>query len=144
MEERWLPDVGKKVGNAWLFRMNKGQMTSPGLFLKKKPDFDRVKQYGKRLTTPLFNLLSFQTHSPYSRIGIVVSKRLGKAVVRNRAKRLFRELVRNSHNVLIPGVDLIVFPRVEALSSTYAALLASWNTTLKEKSLTTLHAPHHP
>ena len=74
----------------------------------------------------------------------MVSKRLGKAVVRNRAKRLFRELVRSSHTVLIPGVDLIVFPRAEALSSPYAALLASWNTTLKEQSLTTLHARHRP
>ena len=124
--------------------MNKGQKTSPGLFLKKKPDFDRVKQYGKRLSTPLFNLLSFQTHSAYSRIGIVVSKRLGKAVVRNRAKRLFRDLGRGSHGSLITGVDLIVFPRTQALSSKYTTLSASWDAALKEMSLTTVHALHHP
>ena len=122
--------------------MNKGHTTSPGLFLKKKTDFDRVKQYGKRLNTPLFNLLSFQSQSPYSRIGIVVTKRLGKAVVRNRAKRRFRELARSSHQFLIPGIDLIVFPRTAALSSKYADLSTSWHTTLKEKFLTNIDAPY--
>lgn len=70
-----------------------------------------------------------------SRIGIVVGKRLGKAVLRNRAKRVFRELARVVRPRLVPGRDLLIFPRREALTVTHQELRGSWLSVLDREKL---------
>jgi len=45
----------------------------------------------------------------YSRLGLVVSKQVGGAVERNRAKRLIREAV--NIRALVPGWDVVVIAR---------------------------------
>jgi len=48
---------------------------------------------------------------PYMRLGLSVGKKLGKAVVRNRIKRMIREGFRQAENRKLGGLDLIVIPR---------------------------------
>ncbi len=48
---------------------------------------------------------------PHARLGVSVPRRIGKAVVRNRWKRLLREAFRLTRARLPAGVDLIVVPR---------------------------------
>jgi ribonuclease P protein component len=55
-----------------------------------------------------------------SRFGISVSKRVGNAVIRNRVKRLLREILRLSP--LLAGWDLIVIARGPAAESDYHQL----------------------
>ena len=55
-----------------------------------------------------------------SRYGISVSKRVGKAVVRNRVKRLLREILRVIP--LEPGWDIIFIARPAAANANYASL----------------------
>ena len=52
-------------------------------------------------------------------MGIVVSKKVGKAVTRNRVRRRLREIVRRMH---LPPADLIIVARPEAASADYHAL----------------------
>lgn len=45
------------------------------------------------------------------RVGITVSRKIGIAVVRNRAKRLVRESLRRLPEFVPPGVDMVVVVR---------------------------------
>lgn len=114
-------------------------MTRPSedrsFFLKKSGDIERVKQTGRRLPTPLFNLVSCCSDLPHARVGVIAGKRLGGAVARNRAKRLFRELARQVRGRLTPGRDLLVFPRQGALHATPAALREAWLAALERQQL---------
>lgn len=107
----------------------------PPLFLKKKEDFDRVKREGKRITTRFFNVVSYQSGFANTRIGIVVGRRLGNAVVRNRGKRIFRELVRQTYQCLLKGNDIVVFPKQPALKLNHQHLYEAWITTLISQGL---------
>lgn len=113
-------------------------------FLRTSADIERVKKTGRRISTPLFNLLAYPPPGPSSpepgtphdsRIGIVVGKRLGKAVLRNRAKRIFRELARGVRPRLVPGHDLLIFPRRDALSVPHQELKGRWLSLLDREKL---------
>jgi ribonuclease P protein component len=100
------------------------------IFLRASRDIDRVKRHGQRISTTLFNLLAYQMDGAPGRVAIVVGKRFGTAVRRNRAKRMFRALVRQLRQHLVPGVALLVFPKREALSQPPAELRRSWEASL--------------
>ncbi len=104
-------------------------------FLKKSGDIERVKKTGRRLSTPLFNLVSCRSDLPHARVGVIVGKRLGGAVTRNRAKRRFRELARQVRRQLAPGRDLLIFPRHGSLTATHRALEDAWLIALRQQSL---------
>ena len=71
-----------------------------------------------------------------TRVGIVIGKRFGKAVLRNRGKRIFRELVRKTHKFLKQGYDIIVFPKRQALLLSHQVVYETWiNTLTREKLL---------
>ncbi|MGH7205804.1 MAG: ribonuclease P protein component [Nitrospiraceae bacterium] len=105
------------------------------LFLRKSIDIERVKKHGRRFQTTLFNMLSCPSGSPRTRIGIVVGKRFGGAVNRNRAKRVFRELVREVRQQLVAGHELLVFPRREALIVRHRLLQDAWKAALRHEGL---------
>jgi len=56
----------------------------------------------------------------YYRCGLVVGKRVGKAVTRNRVKRWLREIVRQTP--IRPGWDVILIARPEAAKAGFAGL----------------------
>ena len=81
--------------------------------LHLKNDFQDIIQGGKRIQDQ--SLVLWHKPAPDGktdrRLGIVVSKKLGGAVVRNRAKRLLREAFRLNREQLKSGTDYIFSPR---------------------------------
>jgi ribonuclease P protein component len=79
--------------------------------LRDSEQFQRVKKEGRSWSHPLLVLCVLPNDLDYSRFGFSVSKRVGKAVVRNRVKRLLREAVRLRRALIPPGQDLVFIAR---------------------------------
>lgn len=82
--------------------------------LRRSKDFARVRRLGRSAGTSQVALYVMRTRSPDLRIGFSVSKRVGKAVQRNRVKRLMREAVRPHLPALEHGQDLVFIARPAA------------------------------
>ncbi len=106
-----------------------------GIFLRSNRDIQIIKQRGRRISTALFNLLACKMDDAPSRVGIIVGKKFGNAVRRNRAKRIFRELVRQLHPDLVPGRGLLVFPKRDALLQSRDELVQAWRSSLERLHL---------
>ena len=61
-----------------------------------------------------------------NRVGITVSKKLGKAHIRNRVRRRFREIYRLNEEKFQPGWDIVVVARSKAIEADFAKLTAAY------------------
>ena len=57
-----------------------------------------------------------------NRVGITVSKKLGKAHIRNRVRRRFREVYRLNEEMFQPGWDIVVVARSKAVEASFSDL----------------------
>jgi ribonuclease P protein component len=88
------------------------------LRLKTAGDFDYVFDKPSRSASRCFTILARPNQYPYSRLGLVISKRCAKsAVQRNRLKRLIRESFRQNQEILA-GVDVVVLGKTVATTKT--------------------------
>jgi ribonuclease P protein component len=88
--------------------------------LTKRRDFAAVYRKGRALAHPLVVLRLLPNQLPYSRYGFVVSKTVGKAVVRNQVRRRLREGIRTL--LVEPGWDIVVIARPKAAAADFHTL----------------------
>lgn len=75
--------------------------------LRHTADFERLQSEGKRWHHTLAVLIVLPNELSISRFGFRASKRVGRAVDRNYAKRRFREAVRRRMGEVRPGWDCL-------------------------------------
>ena len=74
-------------------------------------DFKKLSRDGKKLNSNYFLILYSHNGLGKSRLGVTVSKRVGRAVARNRVKRLVREHFRHHKAELKDGYDVNVIAK---------------------------------
>lgn len=95
--------------------------------VRKRAEFQRIQTGARRVTTPHFVLL-VQAREPGAapRLGITASRKVGNAVVRNRAKRLIREAFRATRALWPPDVDLVVIVKRPTGDARLDDVVAEW------------------
>ena len=79
--------------------------------LRLRKDFDKVFAEGKVVQNDYLVMLYRKNGLGYSRIGIVVKRRFGKAHDRNKIKRWIREIYRRWKNEFPKGYDYVFLTR---------------------------------
>lgn len=79
------------------------------LRIKKNSEFTKLFKRGKRVFSPTLSLIYFP--SANMSLGIALSKKHGKAVKRNRIKRLLREVFSKNSHVLNKNWSIIILPK---------------------------------
>ncbi len=82
--------------------------------LRKPREFHYVYKNGRKWIGNYLLLIFIENNLPYSRIGIVVSKKVGKAVLRNKIKRRLREIIRLNIDKIPSGYDIAVISKRNA------------------------------
>lgn len=97
--------------------------------LRSRSDFSRAKTSSQRVVTRHFVFLLSPQCPPLAqaRLGVTASRKVGTAVVRNRAKRLVREAFRATSGTLwTPGVDVIVVVRNMDRETRLQEVIGEW------------------
>lgn len=97
--------------------------------IKQNSDFRRIYGRGRSFVHPAFVTYAMKNRFGKNRLGITVSKRLGGAVLRNRAKRLITAAFRECLPSLKPGYDFVFVARsrIFSLKSTEIAKIMAEN-----------------
>lgn len=106
--------------------------------LRENEDFQKAFQKGRSVANRQFVIYMLEDKDQDQlRIGVSVSKKIGKAVVRNRVKRLIREAFRSQLSQMTWKGDLIIIARQPLVDMEYQEVLASLVHCLKKAKLLT-------
>lgn len=96
--------------------------------IRSRSEFDKVRHHGKRVPGRFFHLqvMPAEEEVPSSRLGLVVSRRVGPAVVRNRVKRRFREIFRELLPAFSESCDVVVIARHDVERLAFADVRANF------------------
>ena len=97
--------------------------------IRRRVEFQKVYDHGVRIHSRYSTLFVLPNQQAIGRLGIAATRKLGDAVVRNRAKRLIREIFRR--NKVTGGLDVVVVPRPRLLEASFEAVEADYRTTLE-------------
>ena len=103
--------------------------------IKRSPEIRAILQNGKHVSTAQFKVAYLIRHEPPSRWAILVGKRYGKAVERNRIKRQWREILREVIPRLQVELDLLVMPRKTGERITFQILQKNIQRCFKKEGL---------
>ncbi|MBN1898475.1 MAG: ribonuclease P protein component [Spirochaetes bacterium] len=77
--------------------------------LHYKRDFSKIIRQGKKVESDYLRLYGLVNDLAFSRVGIIIGKKFGHAVLRNKAKRVIRDLFRKFKTHIKHGYDLVFY-----------------------------------
>jgi len=89
--------------------------------IRRRSDYLRIQQHGKRVHTSHFVMIVL-SHQSCQRLGITVTKRISRAVGRNRIKRLVREVFRRNRYLFPDHCDVVMVARNGAEKLNYESV----------------------
>ena len=89
-------------------------------------EYRAVYDAGLKLHSERFVLFAKANTLGHHRLGITVSRKVGGAVVRNRVKRLFREIFRRSSVEIHPSFDIVLNAKRGCAEAGYRELRAEY------------------
>jgi ribonuclease P protein component len=109
-------------------------MTAPVERLKRRREFLTVAGSRRRFVTPSMIVQFLPATAPTAtpRVGFTVSKRVGNAVTRNRARRRLREAAHRVMPVHAAAADYVLVGRAEAVTRKFPDLVADLETALRK------------
>ena len=90
--------------------------------LKLNKDFKRLYYRGKSMVSRNVVVYAMKNRSDKNRIGITCGKTIGKAVIRNRLKRLVRESYRQMEPDIQKGYDFVFVVRTRAVGKPFSEI----------------------
>jgi ribonuclease P protein component len=105
--------------------------------LRLNTDFQRVRQKGNSWANHLMVLCVLPNDLEHSRVGFAASKRIGKAVVRNRVRRRMREAVRLRRDLIAQGWDMVFIARPAIRHANYDEIARAVENLVRRASLCT-------
>lgn len=102
--------------------------------IRKKKEFLVLYKKGRRYKTRFFSLIYIANALAYSRVGVVASRKVGGAVVRNKAKRWMRELFRRNRDLLDSPIDLLIVALPDMARATWAEVREEYTQAVQELS----------
>jgi ribonuclease P protein component len=104
--------------------------------IKHGRDFNKVRSEGQRVVLGcLIANWRKLSGNAQSRLGVVTSSKIGNAVVRNRARRLLREVYRIHQHQLAQPLDLVLVARASIRGKRCADVEKDFLTTLRKAGL---------
>ena len=86
-------------------------------------DFRDILRKGRVYTNQALKMfISERDTNTHTRLGLVVSRKLGKVVLRNKLKRRLREIFRLNKHLFNKKVDMVFLPRDKAVKLDYQRL----------------------
>jgi ribonuclease P protein component len=104
--------------------------------IKKNEEFQQVFQDGQSMANRQFVIYVLdRPEQPYFRLGLSVSKKIGKAVVRNRVKRYIRQAFLELREEIVTGKDYVIIARMPASEMNYFEVKKSLMHVLKKAGM---------
>ena len=88
-------------------------MSGEMISLKENYEFTRAYKRGKCVVHWCLVVYIFKNKTKNNRVGITTSKKIGKAVTRNRARRVIRAAYRQNEELLKTGYDFVFVARAK-------------------------------
>jgi ribonuclease P protein component len=95
---------------------------SPQERIRNKKEFTHLYKNGRRYRGKYFNLIYISSDLSFSRMAVVISRKVGNAVKRNKIKRQVRTLFRRNKDLLKSSFDIVIIAKKEILEASWRML----------------------
>lgn len=100
--------------------------------VKKHEDFNTIINKGKKISNKYMLIFFLEKDFAKPNFGIAVGKKIGNAVMRNKMKRIFRNLVDNNRLLFKNYHNYIIMIKKEATKASYSVLDEEMKSILKK------------